>query len=711
MDAEIIWPGRPYPLGATSGDEGTNFAVYARQAEQVDLCLFDASDPSRELRRTPLREKTGHVFHAYLPGLRPGTLYGFRAHGPHEPARGLRFNPAKLLVDPYARAITGEVDFDGPVFGYPLGAPEQDLARDDRDSASAMPKGVVVADDFDWSGDRRPETPWHRSVIYEVHVKGFTARHPEVPPELRGTYLGLASPPALEHLLRLGVTAVELLPVQEFVDDPFLRARGLTNYWGYSTLGFFAPEQRYACGSRGEQVHEFRQMVKALHAAGIEVILDVVYNHTAEGNHLGPTLSLKGLDNPSYYRLVEDDPRHYWDSTGCGNSLNTTDPQALKLVMDSLRYWVDEMHVDGFRFDLAVTLARDPAAFDVRSRFLAAVHQDPLLERVKLIAEPWDVGPDGYQVGGFPVRWSEWNGKYRDVVRRFWKGDPELAGEMGYRLTGSADLYEAAGRKIFASVNFVTAHDGFTLRDLVSYDHKHNEANGEANRDGSDDNHSWNCGVEGETEDAAVLALRDRQVRNLLATLLVSQGVPMISAGDELGRTQRGNNNAYCQDNELSWLDWSLDDRRRALLGFTRRLVRLRLSQPVLQRRRFFRGATPWDSSLKDLAWFRPDGEEMNEDDWNKSFARSVGFLLGGDTIATPDERGERIVGDTLLVLMNAWHEAVTYRLPDISWGREWEILLDTAGATDVKRDLVAGGGSVPVEARSLVLLSRRADR
>ncbi len=711
MDAEIIWPGRPYPLGATSDGEGTNFAVYARHAEQVDLCLFDANDPSRELRRTPLREKTGHVFHAYLPGLRPGTLYGFRAHGPHEPARGLRFNPAKLLVDPYARAITGEVDFDGPVFGYPLGAPEQDLARDDRDSAAAMPKGVVVADDFDWSGDRRPETPWHRSVIYEVHVKGFTARHPEVPPELRGTYLGLASPPALEHLVRLGVTAVELLPVQEFVDDPFLRARGLTNYWGYSTLGFFAPEQRYACGSRGEQVDEFRQMVKALHAAGIEVILDVVYNHTAEGNHLGPTLSLKGLDNPSYYRLVEDDPRHYWDTTGCGNSLNTTDPQALKLVMDSLRYWVDEMHVDGFRFDLAVTLARDPTAFDVRSRFLSAVHQDPLLERVKLISEPWDVGPDGYHVGGFPVRWSEWNGKYRDVVRRFWKGDPELAGEMGYRLTGSADLYEAAGRKIFASVNFVTAHDGFTLRDLVSYDHKHNEANGEENRDGSDDNHSWNCGVEGETEDPAVLALRDRQVRNLLATLLVSQGVPMISAGDELGRTQRGNNNAYCQDNELSWLDWSLDDRRRALLGFTRRLVRLRLSQPVLQRRRFFRGATPWDSSLKDLAWFRPDGEEMSEDDWNEPFARSVGFLLGGDTIATPDERGERIVGDTLLVLMNAWHEAVTYRLPDIGWGREWEILLDTAGATDVKRDLVAGGGSVPVEARSLVLLSRRADR
>ncbi len=711
MEGEIIWPGRAFPLGASFDGEGTNFAVYARHADRVDLCLFDAADPSRETRRTPLREKTGHVFHAYLPGIRPGTLYGFRAHGPHEPEAGLRFNPAKLLVDPYAQAISGEVDFDGPVFGYPRGAPEQDLALDDRDSAAAMPKGVVVANDFDWGGDLRPDTPWHRSVIYELHVKGFTARHPEVPPELRGTYLGLASPAAIDHLVRLGVTAVELLPVHEFVDDPFLRSRGLTNYWGYSTLGFFAPEQRYARGSRGEQVTEFRQMVKALHAAGLEVILDVVFNHTAEGNHLGPTLSLKGLGNPSYYRLVEDAPRYYSDTTGCGNSLDTTDPQTLKLVMDSLRYWVEEMHVDGFRFDLAVTLARDPATFDVRSRFLTAVHQDPLLDRVKLIAEPWDLGPDGYQVGGFPVRWSEWNGRYRDVVRRFWKGDAELAGEMGYRLTGSPDLYEVAGRKIFASVNFVTAHDGFTLHDLVSYDRKHNEANGEENRDGTDENHSWNCGAEGDTDDPAVLALRDRQVRNLLATLLVSQGVPMIAAGDEMGRTQRGNNNAYCQDNELSWLAWDLDDRRRALLGFTRRLVWLRLSQPVLQRRRFFRGATLWDSSLKDLAWFRPDGAEMTEDDWKKPFARSVGFLLGGDTISTPDEHGERIVGDTLLVLMNAWDEPVTYRLPDVSWGREWEILLDTAGATAAKRDLVAGGGSVAVEARSLVLLSRSADR
>ncbi len=711
VDGELIWPGRPYPLGATFDGEGTNFAVYARHAEKVELCLFDPAEPSRELRRAPLHENTGHVFHAYLPGIRPGALYGYRVHGPYEPEAGLRFNPAKLLVDPYARAITGAVDFSGPVFGYPVGAPEQDLVLDERDSAAAMPKGVVVAKAFDWGDDRRPETPWHRSVLYEVHVKGFTARHHAVPPELRGTYLGLASPPAVEHLVKLGVTAVELLPVHEFVDDPFLAARGLTNYWGYSTLGFFAPEQRYARGSRGEQVEEFRRMVKTLHAAGIEVILDVVFNHTAEGNHLGPTLSLKGLDNPTYYRLVEDTPRYYEDTTGCGNSLDTTEPQALKLVMDSLRAWVEEMHVDGFRFDLAVTLGRDPGTFDERSRFLTAVHQDPLLEQVKLIAEPWDVGPDGYQVGAFPVRWSEWNGKYRDAVRRFWKGDESVAAELGYRLTGSADLYAAAGRKIYASVNFVTAHDGFTLRDLVSYERKHNEANGEENRDGTDDNHSWNCGVEGETDDPAVLGLRDRQVRNLLATLLLSQGVPMIAAGDEMGKTQGGNNNAYCQDNEISWLDWDLDDRRRALLGFTRRLVRLRLSQPVLQRRRFFRGRMLWDSSLKDLAWFRPDGAEMTEQDWAQPFVRSLAFLLGGDAIATPDERGQRIVGDSLLVLMNAWNEQVTYLLPDVTWGREWEILVDTAGATDAKRDLVAGGGSLPVEARSLVLLARRADR
>jgi isoamylase len=707
MDGELIWPGRPFPLGATFDGEGTNFAVYARHAERVDVCLFDPAEPAKEVRRVELREKTGHVWHAYLPGIQPGMLYGYRAHGPYEPEAGLRFNPAKLLVDPYARAVSGEAKLDGPVYGYRPGDPGQDLARDDQDSAPATPRSVVVGNHFDWNGDRRPETPWHRSIIYEVHVKGFTARHPEVPPELRGTYAGFASPPAIEHLTKLGVTAVQLMPVHEFLDDPFLKQKGLTNYWGYSSLAYFAPEQRYARASRGEQVTEFRELVKALHRAGIEVILDVVYNHTCEGNHLGPTLSLKGLDNATYYRLVEESPRYYWDSTGCGNSLDTTNPWTVKLVMDSLRYWVEEMHVDGFRFDLAVTLARDPLLFDEYSRFLTAVHQDPVLERVKLIAEPWDLGPEGYKVGAFPVRWSEWNGKYRDAVRRFWKGDENLTGEMGYRLTGSADQYEAAGRKIYASVNFVTAHDGFTLRDLVSYNQKHNEANREDNRDGTDENHSWNCGAEGETDDAGVLALRDRQMRNIMATLLVSQGVPMIAAGDEIQKTQGGNNNAYCQDNEISWLDWNLDDRRRAFLGFTRRLIRVRLGQPVLQRRRFFRGGHLWDSSLKDLAWFRPDGTEMTEEDWQKPFAKAVAFLLGGDTISTPDEHGERIVGDSLLVLMNAWHEPVTYVLPPIEWGRAWEVLVDTAGASDMKRDLVEARGSIPVEARSLVILSR----
>jgi glycogen operon protein len=712
MDGEILWPGRPYPLGATPDAEGTNFAVYARHAEAIDLCFFYPKEPGREARRIRLREKTGHVWHGYVPGVRAGTLYGYRAHGPYEPEAGLRFNPAKVLVDPYAKAITGEADFDGPLFGYRPGAPEEDLAKDDRDGAAAAPKGVVVGDGFDWGDDARPDHPWHRSIVYEVHVKGFTARHPEVPPELRGTYAGFATPPAIQHLVELGVTAVELLPVHEYVDDAFLRGKGLSNYWGYSTLGFFAPEGKYARDTRGEQVTEFKELVKALHAAGIEVILDVVYNHTAEGNHLGPTLSLKGLDNPTYYRLVEETPRFYWDATGTGNSLDTTNPQTLKLVMDSLRYWVEEMHVDGFRFDLAVTLARDPVLFDEASRFLTAVHQDPVLEKVKLIAEPWDVGPDGYKVGEFPVIWSEWNGKYRDVVRRFWKGDENLTGEMGYRLTGSADLYAAAGRKIYASVNFVTAHDGFTLRDLVSYNGKHNEANGEENRDGADDNNSWNCGAEGETDDAGIVALRDRQMRNLVTTLLVSQGVPMITAGDELMKTQGGNNNAYCQDNEISWLDWELDDRRRRFFSFVKKVVELRLAQPVLQRRRFFRGGRMWDSSLKDLAWFRPDGGEMTEEDWGKPFARSVAFLLAGDQIATPDERGERIVGDSLLVLMNAWHEPVSYVLPDVDWGSDWEVLLDTAGkdARDEKREHVTARGSVEVEARSLVILSRRAE-
>jgi len=708
MDVIHPWPGKPYPLGARWDGEGVNFAVFSKHAEQVDVCLFDPADPARELQRLALTEVTGFVWHGYLPGLKPGALYGLRVHGPYHPARGLRFNPNKLLIDPYARAIDGEVDFQGPVYGYREGAPEADLACE-KDSAASMPRCVVLDDDaFDWGGDARPGTPWHRSVIYELHVRGFTMRHPEVPPELRGTYAGLATPAAVGHLKRLGVTAVELLPVQEYVDDPFLQGRGLKNYWGYSTLGYFAPEHRYSSsGSRGGQVAEFKQMVKILHQAGLEVILDVVFNHTCEGNHLGPTLSLRGLENESYYKLA-DDPRFYLNYTGTGNSLDVSNPQVLRLVMDSLRYWTDEMHVDGFRFDLATTLCRSPHDFDKYCNFLQATHQDPTLQKVKLIAEPWDVGPDGYHIGGFPTRWSEWNGKYRDVLRRFWKGDIQ-ARDLGYRLTGSADLYQAAGRKIFASVNFVTCHDGFTLRDLVSYEQKHNLANGEENRDGTDDNASWNCGVEGETDDPQVNALRERQQRNLMASLLVSQGVPMLTAGDELGKTQGGNNNAYCQDNEVSWLDWNLDDRRQALLGFTTRMLRLRQAQPVLQRRRFFSGEQPWNCALKDLAWFRPDGNEMNEEDWQAPYVRSLAFLLGGDSIATPDEKGQRIVGDTLLVLMNAHHEPVPYTLPAVTWGEEWEILIDTAGASDNKRDRLAARGVVEVSARSLVVLSRPA--
>jgi isoamylase len=705
--SETIWPGREHPLGATVDADGVNFAVYSKGAERVEICLFDARDPSREMRRIPLRETTARVWHGYVPGLKAGALYGIRAWGPYDPARGLRFNGNKLLIDPYARALAGEADFEHPIFGYHRG--ESDDAFDDRNSAGGVPKCVVLGDDFDWEGDKPPPTPWHQSIIYEVHVRGFTMRHPGVPEDLRGTYAAFCHPAAIEHLKRLGVTAVELLPIHEFTDDAHLTDKGLRNFWGYNTLSFFAPEQRYsASGNHGGQVAEFKQMVKTLHKAGIEVILDVVYNHTAEGNHLGPTLSFKGLDNATYYKLSPEDPRHYWDVTGTGNTFNVSHPQSLKLVMDSLRYWVEQMHVDGFRFDLATALARDPWDFNPRGNFLQACHQDPTLARVKLIAEPWDVGSNAYQVGHFPVRWSEWNGKFRDCVRRFWKGDI-THDELGWRLTGSGDLYQAAGRKIFASVNFVTCHDGFTLRDLVSYNHKHNEANGEMNRDGGDDNASWNCGVEGEAQDPAVNGLRDRQQRNLIATLFMAQGVPMLCSGDEIGKTQGGNNNAYCQDNETSWLDWNLDDRRQALLGFTMRMIRIRNEQPVLQRRRFFRGQHFRDSSLKDLAWFRPDGKEMTEEDWKQPYVRSLAYVLGGDTISTPDERGERIVGDTLLVLMNAHHENVTYTLPDIEWGREWVILVDTAGASDAKHDLLYAAGTVDVGARSLVLLSRPA--
>ncbi|GHG69974.1 glycogen debranching protein GlgX [Comamonas sp. JC664] len=708
--AEVL-PGKPYPLGATFDGHGVNFAVFSEHAKKVEVCLFDPEDPAKETRRFPLLETTHQVWHGYVPGLQAGALYGLRVHGPYEPKKGLRFNPHKLLVDPYARAIHGKVDYAAPIYAYTPGAKEDDLTFDARDDAAAVPKGVVLGEDtFDWEGDAPPDVAWHDTLIYEVHVKGFTKLHPRVPEALRGTYAGLAHPASIEHLKKVGVTAVELLPIQHIVDEPFLIQREKVNYWGYNTLGFFAPDARYSgSGSLGGQVDEFKRMVKALHRAGIEVLLDVVYNHTCEGNQLGPTLSFKGVDNAAYYRLTEKDPRYYMDVTGCGNSWNATHPYALKLIADSLRYWVEEMHVDGFRFDLATTLGRDRHGYDTRAAFFQIIHQDPVLSRVKLISEPWDVGDFGYQVGNFPVLWSEWNGKYRDTIRRYWKGDDRQAAEIGYRLTGSSDLFSLSGRKPTASVNFVTAHDGFTLHDLVTYNEKHNEANGEENRDGANDNHSWNCGVEGETADAKINALREQQKRNFLATLFLSQGVPMLVAGDEMGRTQKGNNNAYCQDNALSWVDWELNDTQRELLDFTCALTKLRREQPVLHKRRFFRGAHMWDSELKDLAWFRPDGKEMRKDDWEKPYVRSLSFLLGGDAIAAPDDEGNRIVGDTVLVLMNAHHEPITFMLPAVEWGADWELVVDTAVCGESPRTHTPAGGNVQVVGRSLVVLRRPA--
>ncbi len=699
-----VWPGKPHPRGATYDGTGVNFAVYSQVATRVEVCIFDPAEPSRELERFDLPETTEFVWHGFVPGMEPGTLYGLRVHGPYEPTQGHRCNPHKLLVDPYARALQGEVDWSQPVHAYPLGHAEQDLARDERDSAAGVPRCVVVNDFFDWGNDRHPDVPWRETVLYEAHVRGLTMRHPAVPAHQRGTYAGLAHPAVIEHLLNLGITSVELLPVHECADDAFLNDKGLSNYWGYSTLAYFAPAQRYASRrTPGGPVAEFKSMVKALHAAGIEVLLDVVYNHTCEGNHLGPTLSLKGIDNAAYYWLMPE-PRYYLDFTGCGNSLNASLPQAARLIADSLRYWVTEMHVDGFRFDLATTLGRTgQGAYDPNAPLFQIINQDPVLSRVKLIAEPWDVGMGGYQVGGFPSPWREWNGKYRDVLRRFWKGDENQASEVGYRLAGSSDLFQEARRRPQASINFVTAHDGFTLHDLVTYSHKHNEANGEHNRDGADDNQAWNCGVEGETDDPAIISLRERQKRNLLASLFLSQGVPMLVAGDEMGRTQGGNNNAYCQDNEISWVDWTLDERRRALLEFTARLIQFRHRQPVLQRRRFFKGERIWDSRFKDLTWYRPDGTEMSPEDWQKPFVRSLAFLLGGDAIPTPDERGQRIIGDALLVLLNAHHEPVRFTLPRAAEGHHW--VLEFYTAEDGRGPEPVPPGPFELTGRSLAVL------
>jgi glycogen operon protein len=688
-----VWPGEPFPLGASWDGYGTNFSLFSEHAESVELCLFDDDGAETRILMTQRRALN---FHCYLPEVGPGQRYGYRVHGPYAPPEGHRFNPAKLLIDPYAKAIEGVVDWahDANVFPYvPDGTDDADLELDDEDDAAAMPKSVVIDDAFDWEGDRPPRTPFADTVIYETHVKGFTMRHPGVRDDLRGTYAGLASEAALEYLTDLGVTAVELLPVHHISDESFLAERGLRNYWGYSTIGYLAPHSEYAAtGRRGQQVREFKGMVKALHRAGIEVILDVVYNHTAEGNHLGPMLSFKGVDNSSYYRLTPDNPRYYMDFTGTGNSLNPVHPSVLRLIMDSLRYWVTECHIDGFRFDLAAALAREFFDVDRLSAFFDTIHQDPVVSQVKLIAEPWDVGPGGYQVGNFPVLWSEWNGVYRDTMRDYWRGFGNNGGFVE-RLSGSADLYEADGRDPFASINFITAHDGFTLHDLVTYEQKHNEANLENNADGTDDNRSWNCGVEGETDDPAVNALRARQQRNFLTTLLVSQGTPMLLGGDEIDRTQRGNNNAWCQDNELSWYDWSLSPHAEELRQYTRRLIRLRREHPVFRRDSFLRGQQVNDSELPDVWWFRADGRKMTRRDWNDG-ERVLGMFLNGEGITTLGHRGEPTVDDSFVVLFNAHEEDRTFMLPRRGFGAQWSLELSTA-------EPLAPAGSVHYGART----------
>jgi glycogen operon protein len=702
-----IWLGYPYPLGATWLGNGVNFAIFSEHATSVDLCLFDDVDTPRENIRIPMTEHTDQVWHVFLPDVKPGQLYGYRVYGGYDPERGQRFNPSKLLLDPYAKAIAGTINWSDEMFGYVVGNPQEDLVRDFRDDAWGMPKSVVIDSSFDWAGDKNPRTPLNESIIYELHVKGFTRLHPGVPDELRGTYAGVGSSASIGYLKNLGVTAVELLPVHSFVNDKILADKGLTNYWGYNSIGYFAPEAKYSSsGDRGEQVREFKTMVRNLHAAGIEVILDVVYNHTGEGNHMGPTLSFRGVDNQSYYWLSPEDPRFYMDFTGTGNTFNLLHPRTLQLVMDSLRYWVLEMHVDGFRFDLAVTLARDFGGVNKLHAFFEIIHQDPVLSQVKLIAEPWDVGAGGYQVGNFPVLWAEWNGKYRDTVRAFWKGDEGKIGEMAYRLTGSPDLYQHSGRRPYASINFITAHDGFTLNDLVSYNEKHNEANGENNNDGDNNNLSWNCGEEGPTENADVVALRARQRRNMLTTLLLSQGVPMITAGDEWARTQGGNNNAYCQDNEISWLNWELTDEQQQLLEFTRALIKLRREHPVFRRPKFFQGRRIRGSEIKDVMWFNPGGNEMSDEEWNSPFVRCLGMLLSGDTIDVLTFEGEPVRDRTFLLLVNAHHEPIPFVLPGEA-ELEWRLMIDTVDEDGFIEDgdKHASGDEVQLEGRSAMLL------
>jgi len=706
-----IWPGRPYPLGATYDGEGVNFALFSENATGVTLCLFDHDE--KETARVKVTEHTDQVWHVYLPGIQAGQLYGYRVDGPWDPENGLLFNESHLLLDPYAKAINGRIDWSDAMFGYDVQRDDEDrdLYKKEFDSADGMPKSIVIDPRFDWEDDQSPNIPLHKSIIYEAHVKGLTATHPELDPSVQGTYKGLADPKVIDYLKQLGVTAVELMPVHQFVNDRHLVENGLSNYWGYNSIGFFSPHSSYSSsGTAGEQVVEFKEMVKALHKAGLEVILDVVYNHTAEGNHYGPTLCFKGIDNKAYYRLVEDNPRFYMDYTGTGNSLNMLHPRALQLVMDSLRYWITEMHVDGFRFDLASTLARGLMEVGRLSTFLDTIHQDPIISQVKLIAEPWDIGEGGYQVGNFPVLWAEWNGKYRDSVRKFWRADESQVAELAYRLSGSSDLYKLNGRQPSASINFITAHDGFTLNDLVSYDEKHNEANGEDNNDGESHNNSWNCGVEGPTDDPGINALREQQKRNFMATLLLSQGVPMITSGDEYGRTQFGNNNVYCQDNEISWFNWEWEDKHKAFFEFTRKLIEIRKSSPIFQRRRFFQGRNIHGEDVKDIRWIGPDGKDMTADEWDTSFVRSLGMMLNGQVMDEVDEQGNVIKDGVYLILVNAYWEAVEYQLPDNHETDGWRLILDTAQPEASFKEGPVGESQYTVHPRSFVMLKLASD-
>jgi glycogen operon protein len=701
----VVYPGHPFPLGATWDGEGVNFAIYAENATGVDLCLFSSAEDDVEPVKVRLKERDNHVWHVYVPELKPGQLYGYRVYGPYEPEKGHRFNPHKLLIDPYAKAISGTVQWHDSLFGYEPGHPDADLSFNDVDSAPYVPKSVVIDHNYNWEEVEKPNIPYHKSIIYETHVKGFTQLHPDIPEEIRGTYAAIAHPATIKYLHSLGITAIELLPVHHFVTEHFLRQKGLTNYWGYNTIGFFAPDVRYSSsGTLGQQVFEFKNMVKELHRAGIEVILDVVYNHTAEGNHMGPTLSFRGIDNACYYRLTED-KRFYMDYTGTGNTLNAMSPTVLRLIMDSLRYWITDMQIDGFRFDLAAALARELHDVDRLGSFFDIIHQDPIISQVKLIAEPWDIGEGGYQVGKFPPGWGEWNGKYRDCIRDYWRGAESMLGEFALRFTGSPDLYKEDYRRPTASINFITAHDGFTLHDLVSYNEKHNEANGEDNNDGDNHNRSWNCGVEGPTDDPIIVELRQKQKRNFLTTLFLSQGVPMLVAGDELSKTQNGNNNAYCQDNEISWINWSQADAK--LLHFTQSLIHFYKRHPVFSRHRWFKGMPIKGVGLEDIAWFLPDGKEMSEDDWNKGFAKSLAVFLNGKGLRAVGPKGEKIADDNFYVLFNAWEESLTYVLPSQKFGSEWVKVIDTHSGfiNEEGGEKYSAESSIKIEGRSVVLL------